>query len=767
MRKFFLNFGTEDKNTIMPFKRLAALFLTVFAIMAAPARAQQNAPQIGYVYPAGGRHGDTIEVEVGGQFLDSISDVHVSGNGIQAKVLDLAKPLPPAETTTLREKLQELQKKEKDPATQKEIEEIRQKLAVSMNRNSNPAISNRARIQIILSSDAEPGKRELRLRTPLGWSNPLVFCVGNLPEYREKNPKMSAEDTATDVSLPAVLNGQLIPGSVGRYRTLIRQQQAYLPGDADRYRFSARKGQRLVASVSARELNPYLPDTVPGWLQAVLALYDSAGNEAAYNDDFFFHPDPVLYYEIPKDGTYTIEIRDALYRGRDDFVYRIEIGELPFLTGIFPMGGRAGTRVQVETLGWNLPGGKQLMDAGKMAPGIHSFSTSIDGLESNKMPFMVDDLPECLEKEPNDSPRKSQIITIPIIVNGRIGQPGDRDVFRFKGRAGDRIVSEVYARRLNSPLDSVIKLTDDKGNQLALNDDFEDKESGFETHHADSYISETLPADGTYYLTLWDAQNRGGPEYGYRLRIGAPRPDFDLRIAPSAMNALVGPNVPITVYAFRKDGFSGEIALSLKDAPKGWALRDGVVPADQDKVQTTLTIPAAAAKETISFILEGRAVVGGHEIVRLATPVDDRMQAFIYRHLVPAKESFVSTTGRGPNQEGLRILNELPLQIPSGGKLRVQMTMPVLRSLEKIQFELSEPPEGISIADSLVTTQGAEFFLQSDAAKAKPGLKGNMIVKVSGERTPTASANDKPAPARRQRLPLGTLPAIPFEIIKP
>jgi len=52
-------------------------------------------------------------------------------------------------------------------------------------------------------------------------------------------------------------------------------------------------------------------------------------------------------------------------------------------------------------------------------------------------------------------------------VNGRIDQPGDWDVFRFQGRAGQAIVAEVYARRLDSPLDSVLKLTDAKGQQLA------------------------------------------------------------------------------------------------------------------------------------------------------------------------------------------------------------------------------------------------------------------------------------------------------------
>ena len=46
----------------------------------------------------------------------------------------------------------------------------------------------------------------------------------------------------------------------------------------------------------------------------------------------------------------------------------------------------------------------------------------------------------------------------------------------------------------------------------------------------------TLPADGTYYLYLNDAQHKGNEAYAYRLRISEPRPDFALRVVPSAIN---------------------------------------------------------------------------------------------------------------------------------------------------------------------------------------------------------------------------------------
>jgi hypothetical protein len=318
----------------------------------------------------------------------------------------------------------------------------------------------------------------------------------------------------TDITLPTVVNGQIMPFE-DPSRTFRREQQ-FTPGDVDRFRFQARKGQQLVGAVSARELVPYLADAVPGWFQATLTLYDTAGNEVAYNDDYRFHPDPVLFYKIPEDGQYVIEIKDALYRGRADFVYRLTIGELPYITSIFPLGGPAGAATTVVLKGWNLPTDRLTMDARKKAPGIYPLSLRQGSRVSNTVPFAVDTLPECLDREPNNSSSGAQRITLPIIVNGRIDQPGDWDVFCFEGRAGQQIVAEVSARRLDSPLDSVLRLTNAAGKQLAFNDDQEDRASGLHTHHADSLLLATLPADGTFFVYLGDSQRQGGPEYAYR-----------------------------------------------------------------------------------------------------------------------------------------------------------------------------------------------------------------------------------------------------------
>lgn len=746
--------------------RVAAWLAVLLSFAAALRAQQQNSPHAGYVYPAGGQHGSHLQVKVGGQFLVGVSGVIVSGGGVQASVASYDRPLNPREINDLREKVQELQKKGNDPTTRQEIADLRDRLGDSLRRNQAPVLSEIVTLDVAIASSAEPGPRSLRLLTPLGLTNPLVFCVGELPEFHEVDVKASKADAELAVTIPAIVNGRIIPGDVDRSRFPLRQGPQYMPGDADRYRFMAHKGQHLIVAVSARDLMPYLADAVPGWFQSTLTLFDADGRELAYQDDYRFHPDPLLHYEVPADGEYVVEITDALHRGREDFVYRIAIGELPVVTSIFPLGGRAGARTQVELTGWNLPSRTLAMDATKKAPGIYPLVVHRSDLTSNRMPFAVDRQADIGEREPNGSQREAQAVRLPAIVNGRIQQPGDRDVFSFQGRAGDEIVAEVQARRLESPLDSAIELIDAAGGRVAFNDDHDDVGSGLLTHHADSLLMARLPASGTYFLRLWDVQHKGGAQYAYRLRISPPSPDFDLWVAPSTINATGGATVPVSVFARRKDGFNGDIALSLSDAPGGLLLSGGVMPEGQDQVRVTITVPPAAGpnapRPPVGFALEGRASIRGKGVVRRATPADDMMQAFAYRHLVPADDLRVAVAARGGLRTSLRILGPDLATIRQGGSVPITVALPPgYRTFEHLQFELSDPPEGVTLTDVSVESSAATFVLRADPAKAKAGLRGNLIVTISGERVPPAA---QPAPPARRRVVLGTLPAIRFEV---
>jgi hypothetical protein len=157
--------------------------------------------------------------------------------------------------------------------------------------------------------------------------------------------------------------------------------------------------------------------------------------------------------------------------------------------------------------------------------------------------------------------------------------------------------------------------------------------------------------------------------------------------------------------------------------------------------------------------IEGQAFIQGREVVRPAVPADDMMQAFAYRHLVPAPELKVALFGRFRPGEAAQILSVMPVQIPADGTVRIRVKLPAGPLVSKVEFELSEPPDGISIKEASQT----EIVFQADAAKVKPGFKGNLIVKASAE--PPAAAGAQPLPANRRRIPLGALPAIPYEIV--
>ena len=272
-------FMSSLRFPLRPLRLCVESALAFLIVLSPSATAQQQMPHAGYAYPAGGRQGTTVEITVGGQFLDGVKSAMVSGPGVQASVVDYFKPLTPAQATQLRDQAKELSEKPSPTAADRQkIAEIRAKLVGFVRRPTTPAIAETVHVQIALAADAALGERELRLVTPNGLTNPVMFRVGQLAEVsrlpakgggdlpgaqagRGRGQVRPAPEPPMEITLPVLVNGQIMPGGV------------------DRYRFQATKGQHLVVAAKARELLPYISDAVPGWFQATLGLTDSGGRE--------------------------------------------------------------------------------------------------------------------------------------------------------------------------------------------------------------------------------------------------------------------------------------------------------------------------------------------------------------------------------------------------------------------------------------------------------------------------------------------------------
>lgn len=644
-------------------------FLLVLLCLVLPAGAKPGKgprqPHIAYVYPAGGQQGTTFRALVGGQFIRRVQEANFSGSGIEAKVVSTAQALPRLDREqrlVFRHRLKSRQAELNDQLPPKkpkalaemesepelpphplldsinemnkmELEELlnlfvrmRSKLA------GNASLSQLVELEVTIAADAEPGKRDLRLTAPGRISNPLVFKVGTLPEHcvPPLPDGLSSKGTLEPIPLPAAVNSRILPGETRR-----------IPVKVD-------YPMHLVVKVEARTLIPYLADAVPGWFQAVLRIIDPDGNELAFQDDTAFHPDPIWHGKLKKSGVYTVEIRDGIFRGREDFICRVEMGELPLALGLNPKGARLGTICQSDILGVNLPVTKVVLPTTPSPSRIRT--VAIPGTSGQELPYVIEPFPECTAP-PEPKPMQ---ISPPVVINGALSKdPSWRD-FHFEAEKGQSLVMEVMARRLGSPLDASLQILDPTGKCLKESDDFEQRDGhlilgpGLSTHHADPYLTWEAPAAGKYTVRIINLTGKTGPLHGFRLRISPPWPDFELALDPAQAVVRPGKGTPVELYVMRREGFNE--AIHLSPAHPGFSCQPPILPPGTDHQRIRIVAAPHSPPQLVSLKILGTAQTESRTWSHQAVPTQDSMQAFLWRHLAPAREFLVGFP-TSPSQE--------------------------------------------------------------------------------------------------------------------
>ena len=303
---------------------------------------------------------------------------------------------------------------------------------------------------ITIGPQVPHGVHGFRLHTPLGISNQLRFAVTALPETREQEPNDPGGPQA--VVLPAAL-----VGSLGK------------AGDVDAFRFTARAGEDVVFQVVARPLGARL--------DSIVRLLDASGKVVAENNDNDLSRDSVLTWRAVDAGPYTLAIEDLEHGGgADGFGYRIYAGALPYVASVFPLGVREGAGGRVSTAGVNL-GADSVRVAGEAPyPGGRTVPVKIGtarGPVLNRRTVALGAYEDALEREPNSDVSMAQTLAIPSSVHGRIWNEGggadaskraaDQDLFRFTAARGQKLVFEITAQQLGSPLDSIVEVLDAQG----------------------------------------------------------------------------------------------------------------------------------------------------------------------------------------------------------------------------------------------------------------------------------------------------------------
>ena len=317
-----------------------------------------------------------------------------------------------------------------------------------------PPDNNEGVLRVDDSSTAQTrvGLHSLIIVTPNGTTGSLTFAIGDWQEIAEKEPNDTLQ-TAQSIALPATLIGAIDK-----------------PGDADLYRFEAKAGEEIVFDVLAQPLRSRL--------QPVLVLLNSQEKTLAESAIRSGRADTYLGYRFTANGTYYLRVKDFQNQSGGDVTYRINAGNLPFITRAFPLGIEKGIASDVQLEGFNLGANRAIKIQAPPKDSSDRFYTlsQVDGKPAqiygaNQIALGGD--AETLQKPGNESLANAQSVAFPVTINGRLwdGTPNPKGrplshYYRFSAKKGQKVVLETLARRRGSALDSMIEVLDRQGRPI-------------------------------------------------------------------------------------------------------------------------------------------------------------------------------------------------------------------------------------------------------------------------------------------------------------
>ncbi len=443
------------------------------------------------------------------------------------------------------------------------------------------------RFRVTVAANVPAGTYDVRLVGRFGVSNPRLFAVSHgLTEVTEKEPNDEAA-SAQVIAVNSAVNGT---------------------SDGNRddvFRFSAKKGQRVVIECQAGKLDSAM--------DATLTLNSADGKQLASNSDYHGR-DPLIDFLAPQDGDYLVSVHDLSFRGGHP--YRLIVSDHPQVENVFPRAVQAGQAATLTVYGRNLgraakPSAWRVQDlpldelpekitapADLLALGAYRFfehptchsvlptaaTCTLTGFQfqpkigdriANAVPLLVVDTPVTVEVEPNDEASKPQTIRLPAVVSGRFDRPRDADWYEFEAAETGPYAFEVYCERIAGRADPYLVVADDKGARVAELDDFGHRTNAFDGHLRDPSGVVNLTGKRRYRVLVQDRYRRGGARFQYVLVVRKPKPDFYAAVihrqnpGPGGTTLHRGGATYLDVVIHHTEGFSGPITLTAEGLPPG------------------------------------------------------------------------------------------------------------------------------------------------------------------------------------------------------
>jgi hypothetical protein len=429
-------------------------------------------------------------------------------------------------------------------------------------KSDTPAMPGRS-IEFLVEpkSDTAPGVYPIRIESPKGISNVLLFTIGTFPEVTEEESRPYARPNLNDSietaepiqSSPVTVNGTL------------------RGAERDVFRVYGKAGERRVFEVEARRCGSAI--------DPVLRILDGNGKQLAISDDA---PgaglDPRIDFTFPREGNYYVEVHDARFSKQTQNFYRLKMGSYAYADGIFPLGGKRGEATEVTFFGTNLKTPvKTTVDLRNIASEKRLTTVALPDSPVLPVNFAVSDLPELIGPIDGSLP-------VPSVMNARLSKPGQIDRYKIQVEPEETLLFELQARELGtSLLEGIITVYDASGKKLDSAGDKPLPEDVFAVQgssrtSSDPFLNFNVPKDvHEITVTVEDLAERGGQLYGYRLSTRRDAEEFKLALAEPYVNIPAGGTAILNVLADRR-GYDGPIQLTIPDLPSGIQVDGGLIP---------------------------------------------------------------------------------------------------------------------------------------------------------------------------------------------
>lgn len=425
---------------------------------------------------------------------------------------------------------------------------------------------------LVIAPDCRLGEHHVRVRCKSGVSYARNFWISQFPTVDEKEPN-------DDFDAPQVIDMNVTVEAVAK------------PEETDYYKVTAKKGQRISVEIEGLRINNIRNDIA---IDPFVAILNKDRFEIASADgSALLKQESIVSVLAPEDGEYIVEVRDSAYQGRG--AYRAHIGTFPRPLAAYPLGGKAGSEVEFTLIGDQKGDYKQKV---KLPTGVDEYPlfAAQDGiLPPSPNRVRVVDYDNVLEAEPNNTNKEATVGgALPRAFNGILQEADDTDYFKFTAKKGERYRFRAYAQSLGTPVDTVLAVYDANMKSLGSSDDAD----GIK----DSRVDFNCPADGEYYVRVYDMLKRGGPDFVYRIESEKREPSITVTMPEmlrrdtqyrKQFDIPQGNYFAMTVNTTRSD-YSGDVVLEMPKLPAGVTMEAGIIPKTVSQFPILLKADAAA-----------------------------------------------------------------------------------------------------------------------------------------------------------------------------